>query len=75
MCGNSTAGYDQQRVWATDADMWDRMWDLQVTQGLVSVLVPRVTVTYTGVVDKRKLLQAIFYCSNRSELDLSLIHI
>ena len=68
LCGNSTAGYDQQRVWATDADMWDRMWDLQVTQGLVSVLVPRVTVTYTGVVDKRKLLQAIFYCSNRSEL-------
>ena len=68
LCGNSTAGYDQQRVWAADADMWDRMWDLQVTLGLVSVLVPRVTVMYTGVVDKRRLLQAIFYCNNHSEL-------
>ena len=44
------------------------MWDLQVTLGLVSVLVPRVTVMYTGVVDKRRLLQAIFYCNNHSEL-------
>jgi len=67
VCGNSTAGYDQQRVWAADADMWDRMWDLLLNQGLVSLLVPRVTVTYTGIVDKRRLLQAILQCNKRSD--------
>ena len=67
LCGNSTAGYNKQRVWAADADMWDRMWDLQVAEGLVSVLVPRVTVTYTGIVDKRKLLQAILHCNTHAE--------